>query len=243
MLLTVACPAGRPITHVEQSFKRFQSKLTVSGSQNYEKLHLKAMDQYLDFWNLMAYDFAGSWDSRAGHQSNLYQSASNPACTPFSAVKALSYYQSHGVPSSKLILGMPLYGRAFCNTDGPGSPYQGTGEGSWEPGVWDFKALPQSHGQQYTCTETCASWSYDRSKRIMVTYDTKDVAEKKARFIKDKGLGGAMWWESSADKKGDGSLIGTVSVPDFNVFEPNASRQVVEREANAELYICRLLIA
>lgn len=72
MLLTVACPAGRPITHVEQSVKSFQSKLTVSGSQNYEKLHLEAMDQYLDFWNLMAYDFAGSWDSRAGQQSNLY---------------------------------------------------------------------------------------------------------------------------------------------------------------------------
>lgn len=201
------------------------------------------MDQYLDFWNLMAYDFAGSWDSRAGHQSNLYPSASNPACTPFSAVKALSYYKSHGVQSSKLILGMPLYGRAFCNTDGPGSPYQGTGEGSWEPGVWDFKAQPHTNGQEHTCTETCASWSYDRSKRIMVTYDTKDVAERKAHFIKDEGLGGAMWWESSGDKKGDESLIGTVSIPDSNVFEPNASGQVVEREANAELYICRLLIA
>lgn len=49
MLLTIACPAGRPITDIEQSFKRYESKLTVSGSQNYEKLHLKAMDKYLDF--------------------------------------------------------------------------------------------------------------------------------------------------------------------------------------------------
>lgn len=27
------------------------------GPQNYEKLHIKEMDRYLDFWNMMAYDF------------------------------------------------------------------------------------------------------------------------------------------------------------------------------------------
>ena len=164
----------------------------------------------------MAYDFAGSWDSCAGHQSNLYPSKSNPACTPFSAVKAIDHYKSHGVPGSKIIIGMPLYGRAFCNTDGPGSPYQGTGEGSWEPGVWDFKALPHTSSgggqeEEHLCTEICASWSYDSSKRTMVTYDTKEVAQRKANFIKEEGLGGAMWWESSADKQGDESLISTVS--------------------------------
>ncbi len=166
----------------------------------------------------MAYDFAGSWDSNAGHQSNLYPSNSNPASTPFSAVRAIEYYKSRGVAGSKIVLGMPLYGRAFANTDGPGTPFSGTGGGSWEQGVWDFKALPQQGAQVNISSEAGASWSYDAGSRLMVSYDTKEIAERKVDFIKNEGLGGGMWWESSGDQKGDQSLIWTVSI-----FQHNAS--------------------
>jgi chitinase len=44
----------------------------------------------------------------------------------------------------------------------------------------------------------------------MVTYDTKPVAKQKVELIKEWQLGGAMWWESSADKQGADSLIATV---------------------------------
>jgi GH18 family chitinase len=44
----------------------------------------------------------------------------------------------------------------------------------------------------------------------MVSYDTPDVIAKKSQFIREQGLGGGMWWESSSDGKGDKSLISTV---------------------------------
>lgn len=45
----------------------------------------------------------------------------------------------------------------------------------------------------------------------MISYDTLEIAAQKVAYIKQRGLGGGMWWESSADKpQGQGSLIESV---------------------------------
>jgi chitinase len=43
----------------------------------------------------------------------------------------------------------------------------------------------------------------------MVSYDNVGIAKTKAGFVREWKLGGGMWWESSGDKVGDGSLIST----------------------------------
>ncbi|KAL4889158.1 glycoside hydrolase superfamily [Aspergillus ambiguus] len=178
-----------------------------AGPTHYSVLKPAEMDRFLDYWNLMSYDYSGSWDQTAGHSSNLYASPTNGESTPFNTDQAINYYVSHGVPSRKIILGMPLYGRAFADTDGPGSPFHGVGEGSWEPGVWDYKALPRGGSHVTEQCDIVAAFSYDSERRTMISYDTPSITKMKGRYIKAKQLGGAMWWESSGDSAGELSLI------------------------------------
>jgi chitinase len=125
--------------------------------------------------------------------------------------QAISDYINAGIPAEKIVVGMPLYGRSFTNTDGPGTPFSGVSTGTWEQNVYDYKELPLPGAGIETNYDIAASWSYDSSQRVMVSFDTPTITTIKTRYIKARGLGGAMWWESSGDRSGNASLISTVS--------------------------------
>lgn len=105
---------------------------------------------------------------------------------------------------------MPTYGRAFLTTDGLGQPYQGVGSGSWQIGVYDDKELPLEGAEIFYDEEAEATYSYDSQEKMLVSYDTVEMVERKARWIQTEGLGGGMWWESSADNHGNESLVANV---------------------------------
>jgi chitinase len=168
------------------------------------------MDKYVDLWNIMAYDYSGAWDVVAGHQANVYRSTSLNASTPFNSEQVVEYYLGAGIAGSNVTLGMPLYGRSFANTTGPGFPFSGVGPGNWEGGVYEYKALPLQGSTPHIDNQTVASWSYDPLQGLMVSYDMPDVAILKAQYVVRR-LGGCMWGETSSDKNGSESLIRTVS--------------------------------
>ncbi|KAI0517937.1 endochitinase [Xylaria bambusicola] len=178
-----------------------------AGPDNYNKLKLADMNSAgVDQFNMLAYDYAGSWDTTSGHQANLYSDPANPKNTPFSTDAAIKAYLAAGVPANKITLGLPLYGRAFESTAGLGQSYSGVGSGSWENGIWDYKVLPRSGSETYDATAG-ASYSYDSATKELVSYDNVQSIQKKVSYVQSKGLGGTMFWEASGDKTGSGSLI------------------------------------
>ncbi|KAI7906530.1 chitinase [Cokeromyces recurvatus] len=165
------------------------------GPENYRILKLDKMAKYVDIFYLMAYDFAGSWDKVTGHQSNLYGGALN-------VNQAVTDFEKAGIPSKKIVMGIPMYGRAFSNTNSePGSIYKGVPNGSWEKGSFDYKDLPRQNAKEFIDKSKGASWSYSETNQEFVTYDTPVVVEVKCEYIKNRKLGGVMFWELSADVK------------------------------------------
>lgn len=182
-----------------------QFELTVAapaGPVQYHQMAIRAMDPFLSFWNLMCYDYAGSWSSTSQYHSNLYNGE-------LSTDKAIKFYINAGVHPSKIVLGMPLYGRAFPNTDGLGRPYSGEFVGSYETDTWDYKSIPRE-GEKLD-SSAMAVYKYDERTRMLITYDNEVVSKAKADYVVKNGLGGGMWWESSADMPitSNQSLIGT----------------------------------
>lgn len=142
------------------------------------------------------------------NQANLFLLfVNNLASTPFDTQTRVNYYILKGILANKIVLGMPIYSRSFDATSGLGMPFSGVGQGTWEAGVYNFKDLPLSGAIEFYDETIGLSYSYDAIKRELISYNTIIVAKQKALWIKQMGMGGVMWWESSADKLGDLSLI------------------------------------
>ncbi|KAH0439683.1 chitinase 1 [Colletotrichum camelliae] len=179
-----------------------------AGPQNYAKLDFKGMDKSLDFWSLMAFDFAGAWENTTGHQSNVFTSKKTPLSTRASIDKAVKDYTKAGIPARKINLGMPLYGRAFNNTKGMGQSYRGLPNGTLaQPGIFVYKDLPRPGARVVWDSVVKATYSYDNRTQQLVSYDDLKSALYKQEYIKKKKLGGAMFWEASGDKMGDESIV------------------------------------
>lgn len=60
------------------------------------------MDSSLTFWNLMAYDYAGSWSNVSDHQANLYRGTTLQGVDTDSTIK---WYVANGASKNKINMG------------------------------------------------------------------------------------------------------------------------------------------
>ncbi|KAL7755393.1 hypothetical protein ACKLNR_014491 [Fusarium oxysporum f. sp. zingiberi] len=183
-----------------------------AGSAHYSILRLGDLGRVVDYVNLMAYDYSGIWSSATGHNANLYPNMDTPQATPFNTDDAIKAYLNAGVPAKKLVLGMPIYARSFLGTSGMGKPYSDVGSanptlGSWEDGVWDYKALSKLDLKTMNDEKAQAQYGICYNSPDIYSYDTPEIVKKKVAYLKERGLGGAMFWEASGDETGENSLV------------------------------------
>lgn len=145
-------------------------QLTIATVASAQYIDMAAIEPYVDFVNIMAYDMGNPPYLHNG----LFPSAHTPSMT---ASKAVDLHLQARVPASKLVLGMPLYGR-------------GHREVLNDPNViieWDDSAKVP-----YAVMCDTLALGFENVRSITC----------KCNYVKEKGLRGAMYWEYS-DETGD----------------------------------------
>lgn len=160
------------------------------------------MDKYVDRYNMMCYDFTGSWSQLVDHHSNLEARDTEH----HSAKKAIQFAINQGADPQKIIMGVPLYGRGFAETKGLLESFSGVGEGTYgEPGYYPYRGLPVQGSSEHWDAQIGAPYCYDNEKKLLISYDNYKSVENKLNWIIEMGLGGVMLWELSGDPSYDSS--------------------------------------
>jgi len=165
--------------------------------------------QYVDWYNVMTYDFFGAWDAQGptAPHSPLTSYDGIPK-QGFTSADAIAAFKAQGVPADKLLLGIGFYGRGWTGVtqDAPGGTATGPAAGTWEQGIEDYKVLKN------TCpvTGTVAGTAYAHCGSNWWSYDTPDTIASKMAWANDQGLRGAFAWDFSGDTA-DGELIAALS--------------------------------
>ncbi|OWA03278.1 chitinase [Streptomyces sp. CS159] len=161
--------------------------------------------QYVDWYNPMTYDFFGAWDA-AG------PTAPHSPLTSYSGIPKEDFHTSAtiaklkglGIPSSKLLLGLGLYGRGWTGVTQaePGGTATGPAKGTYENGIEDYKVLKTS----CPATGTVGGTAYAKCGDDWWSYDTPATIATKMAYKNEQGLGGTFFWELSGDTA-NGELI------------------------------------
>ncbi|GAA1364408.1 glycoside hydrolase family 18 protein [Catellatospora chokoriensis] len=192
-LLAAALPAGR-----------LQSAGPYDPADSYE---LAAFTELLDFANLMTYDFGTGFSPIATFNAPLAEVAQDPLDAGprrwNNVTGAVDYYERHGVPRDKLVLGVPFYGRGFRVASageqaGLYQPQVGTVEvGDWRDIARDLLADPAWQRHRHPVARS--PWLYHPSDRTFVSYEDAKSIEDRAAFAARHGLRGAFTWHLGGD--------------------------------------------
>lgn len=142
----------------------------------YEYIDIAAVMPYVDYVNIMTYDM----DAAPKYQSALSDPSSYWDCQ-----RAVNAYISAGAPLSKLLLGIPFYGRhAFSDKTINYKDIINLDKNVYKIDNWDTAAnVPYvtKNGQMY--------YSYDNAKSIAI----------KGAWIIGLGMKGMCYWDCSGD--------------------------------------------
>ncbi|XP_037726363.1 mucin-5AC isoform X8 [Drosophila subpulchrella] len=193
LLLTMAVPAG--IEYIDKGYD------------------VPKLNKYLDWFNVLTYDFHSSHEPSVNHHAPLYSLEEDSEYNYDAELNidySIKYYLKAGADRDKLVLGIPTYGRSYTliNEESTelGAPSEGPGEqgdATREKGYLAYYEICQTlkDDPEWTVVQPNANvmgpYAYRRNQ--WVGYDDEAIVRKKAEYVVAQGLGGIMFWAIDND--------------------------------------------
>jgi chitinase len=179
-----------------------------AGAGQYSQMDLPGIASYVDWINVMAYDFHGSWEPAGptNHSSALFKGTCGTSADEW-ADSAIKAYLGAPIDPAKVVLGMPFYGHGWRTYNvPPGLCLAATGvpRGTYEKGVEDYEVLAARNSPSFRDEKTGTQWTFDGS--TFWSFEDPTSASWKADYANCRGLRGMMIWELSGDDS-KGSLL------------------------------------
>ena len=180
-----------------------------AGSDKIEDVDYLNVQQYMDYFFVMTYDFYGGWSNDVlGHQTALYAPSWRPD-TDYTTDNGIQALLGEGVDPGKLVVGAAMYGRGWTGVSGwTGSDHMtgtatGMVNGTWEAGVVDYRdivgRIATGEWQEYYDAIAEAPYIFKPSTGDLITYDNHRSVQAKGAYVQSKGLAGLFSWEVDAD--------------------------------------------
>ena len=173
---------------------RYTLTIATAGGPYFQHTEMDRLHVYVDWINIMGYDFAGEWSKTTAHHAALFAQT-------YSSESFVKQHLAAGIPPRKLVLGVPFYGRAWCGVYPAENGLHQNAEAYLSS--FPFWSLQQYINQQgfrrYWDHAAHAPYLWNSSSGVFITYEDPVSLAAKARFVKRHHLGGMMYWEQSED--------------------------------------------
>lgn len=171
-----------------------------------ENTELGPLSRYLDFINIMTYDLHHGGSYQAGHHANLGLSSID-APDGDATERAVELHLRAGVPLKKLNIGIPFYGRVWKGVEpvNNGLYRNASTTGAGMPYIEVLNALKDPGFTRFYDSSASAPFLWNESDSVFISYDDEVSIAAKMKYVREKGLGGVMFWEYTEDV--DGRLL------------------------------------
>ena len=207
-----------------------------------EQIEWDKIYPFMDYLNLMNYDYNGGWSEEANHNAPLYSPAKGYQGCFDVAYKLMT--QKYKVPAEKLNMGAAFYGRSLLGKPGTKIDVYSKDHIGKSDTITFF---PDYGGESYYnvllhMNEFTRHWDpiaqvpylIGIDKNTFLSYDDEEAIRLKAQYVNDHNCAGVIIWDITNDyceKKKDSGFIGATPLIDVlnEVLSPCPHKYIKKR--------------